>query len=154
MSPGQTTHEFRRYETWSHSAASASFLTDLYAQHGATSPRPVFRLLMIVAGRRGSDERRLAAIARSVVSFPLVQRRLWLTIVDELGAAQSVDGLDSPMWHVMDQGAAAGNRAVGATVGGARRSLFAKIQDGARKSVDILVAFGQGSWLWPNVTQN
>lgn len=99
MGPEQLKRKLHRYESWSHSIAGQRFLADLYRRHGAAEPKPMFRVLFVVADRQGNDPRRLATFAPLLAGFPALRRRVWLTTVSDLSAAGQT-GLDKVLWHV------------------------------------------------------
>jgi hypothetical protein len=102
MNRKQLRAKFQRYIAWSKSTAGQQYLTDLYCRHGATDPRPVFRLLMIVKDRTNTDnQRRLAEVVAVVKNLPEpTGNRLWLTTVDRIQAYHDAGGvLASAIWQ-------------------------------------------------------
>lgn len=103
MNRKQLRAKFQRYVVWSKSAAGQQYLNDLYRRHGATDPRPVFRLLVIVKDRANiDDERRLAEVAAVVkdIQEP-IRKRLWLTTVARIQTVRCAGGVLAPiLWQV------------------------------------------------------
>ena len=78
--------KYRRYAAWIASQAGQQYLIDLYRSHGAQSPRPTFRLLMIARDRSGQDDhRRLRELYAAAKGLPAaMQDRLWFASVTDL----------------------------------------------------------------------
>lgn len=103
MNRKQLQAKFQRYVGWSKSAAGQQYLVDLYRRHGATDPRPVFRLLVVVKSRTiTDDQRRFAEIAAVVKRLPgPIRNRLWLTTVTRIQANHDTEGVfASSLWQV------------------------------------------------------
>jgi hypothetical protein len=85
------------YAVWSDSSESQQFLVDLYRSHGATQPRPHFRLLWVMHNRLGqSDEVRLLQLLQAAADTPpAVRHRMWCTTANTLGTAST---LNAPVW--------------------------------------------------------
>jgi hypothetical protein len=101
MNRKQIKAKYRRYQAWSESTAGQAFLLDLYRRHGATDPRPTFRLLMVARDRVGTDDdKRLLDLFRPIVSLPAaLQDRVWLTTVSSLRQYQRDPlPLAAPIW--------------------------------------------------------
>jgi len=101
MNRKQIKAKYRRYQAWSESAAGQTFLLDLYRCHGATDPRPTFRLLMVGRDRTDTDDgKRLFELFRSAVAMPpSLQDRIWLTTVSSLRQYQHASlPMAAPIW--------------------------------------------------------
>lgn len=102
MNRKQLRTKFQRYVVWSKSTAGQQYLTDLYRRHGATDPRPVFRILVIVKDRTNTDDqRRLAEVATVVKHLPeSIRSRLWLTTVARIQTYHDAGGVLAPtLWQ-------------------------------------------------------
>ncbi|MSR56986.1 MAG: hypothetical protein EXS05_04865 [Planctomycetaceae bacterium] len=65
------TAKMGRYSEWAVSEEGRRFLIELYRRHGATDPRPSFRLGIVCAeSRYGAVDRRVAAIQRTAYNQP------------------------------------------------------------------------------------
>ena len=86
MNAKQIRAKYGRYAAWSQSATGQQYLLDLYRQHGASEPRPTFRLLVVARGRTGqNDEQRMQELWAPVAKLPApLQDRLWFTTVADL----------------------------------------------------------------------
>lgn len=84
MSEGQWKAKLRRYEAWSRAEAGNRWLTDLYAANGATSPRPVFRVLVVA--NRGPRKQQL--LEWSEARRESLKGRLWFTCVNEIAESR------------------------------------------------------------------
>jgi hypothetical protein len=82
--------KYARYLAWSQSATGKQYLIDLYRHHGASEPRPIFRLLVIARSRTGKDDqRRMLELRRPAAKLPaMMQDRMWFTTVDDLCRGQ------------------------------------------------------------------
>lgn len=102
MNQKQIRAKYARYLAWSQSTAGQQFLIDLYRRHGATEPRPTFRLLIIARSRTGKDdERRMAELWRPATNLPAaMQIRMWFTTVEELCRRQyETTPLEAAIWE-------------------------------------------------------
>ena len=98
----QIREKYARYLAWSQSAGGKQYLIDLYRRHGATEPRPTFRLLVIARSRTGKDDQqRMLELRRPVAKLPAaMQDRLWFTTVADLCRRQhDPSPLDAAIWH-------------------------------------------------------
>ena len=84
MNQKQVKAKFSRCQAWAKSETGKEYLLNLYHRHGATDPRPVFRLLVVVKNRSDDDERRLEEVLAAAGCFPLVLDRLWIASVADL----------------------------------------------------------------------
>ena len=86
MNRKQLEAKFGRYAAWAKLDLGRAFLIDLYRRHGATEPRPTFRLLMVARSRTGqNDSTRAAELSKGTSQARIVIRdRVWLTTVDAL----------------------------------------------------------------------
>ena len=94
--------KYARYLAWSQSAAGKQCLIDLYRHHGATEPRPTFRLLVVARSRTGKDDQqRMLELRGPVAKLPAVmQDRLWFTTVAALRSCQDYPlPLDAAIWR-------------------------------------------------------
>ena len=94
--------KYARYLAWSQSAGGKQYLIDLYRRHGATEPRPTFRLLVIARSRTGQDDQqRMLELRGPIARLPAaMQDRLWFTTVDGLRCCQRHTlPLDAAIWH-------------------------------------------------------
>jgi hypothetical protein len=101
MNAQQIHAKFVRYEAWSQSASGQQYLINLYERHGATSPRPTFRLLVVARSRTGlDDDGRLSELLTATNRAPAsLRRRFWLTTVAALREHQQDDHpLDAYVW--------------------------------------------------------
>lgn len=104
MNRKQLSEKLQRYAVWSESAGGQQYLTNLYDRHGATEPRPVFRLLIVTRDRTsGDDQRRLAEVATVTSQLPQrIRNRIWLTTVARIHIHSStVDNLLAPAVWVL-----------------------------------------------------
>lgn len=101
MTPKQLRSKFRRYDSWAQSEAGNNFLLDLYRKHGATNPRPAFRILVAAKDRDGTNDLgRATAIGAAAARWPRVTSSLWLTTLAHLRAIQgAVEPLNGPIWY-------------------------------------------------------
>lgn len=85
MSMSQIESKYRRYEMWASSTNGREFLTNLYQQHGASNPRPIFRVLFVV-GEHGcaNPVHRIADLLSAVWPLATLRDRLWLTTTTEM----------------------------------------------------------------------
>lgn len=101
MNAKQIRQKYRRYTAWSTSQAGQQYLIDLYRSHGAQSPRPMFRLLMVARDRAGQDDhRRLSELHAPTMALPTtMQDRLWFASVTDLQQHQEDRlPLAAPIW--------------------------------------------------------
>jgi hypothetical protein len=104
MNRKQIARKYQRYAAWSNSPVGQQYLIDLYRQHGAVNPRPVFRLLIVASDRTGqNDHHRLRELWEPVKKLlPMMQKRLWFTTVNDLCRWQyhyHFRPLDAAIWH-------------------------------------------------------
>lgn len=92
-SPTRLGQKLERYADWAASPEASQFLIDLYRRHGAHSPRPRFRLLVIAQNRRtGNDEVRLRQVLRECAGLERsMVARVWVTTAQRLTQADSID---------------------------------------------------------------
>jgi hypothetical protein len=85
------------YEAWSECDQTRQFLIELYGRHGASRPRPHFRLLYVMHNRRGfADDRCVEQLARAATeATPALRRRIWCTTAAALATASN---LCAPIW--------------------------------------------------------
>ena len=98
----QIREKYARYLAWSQSAAGKQYLIDLYRRHGASEPRPTFRLLVIARSRTGKDDQqRMLELCGPVAKLPAaMQDRLWFTTVAAMRSYQDDPlPLDAAIWH-------------------------------------------------------
>jgi len=101
MNRKQIRAKYNRYAAWAASAAGKEYLVSLYRRHGATDPRPVFRLLIVGRSRTGNDDQqRLRELRGPVAKLPAsLQDRLWFATVADLHRWQSQPRpLDAAIW--------------------------------------------------------
>ena len=131
MNAKQIEMKYRRYEAFAHSEAGQRYLTGLYRTHGATEPRPTFRVLIVAMDKAGAnDESRLCDLARAAGEFPAALRdRLWFTTVAAIRDHQhQTTPLDATIWlrcRDVPGLPPPGSPRVGA--GSARHSLFSRL---------------------------
>ena len=71
MNEEQIRKKYARYLAWSQSFGGKQYLIDLYRHHGATDPRPTFRLLVIARSRTGQDDQqRMLELRKPVAKLP------------------------------------------------------------------------------------
>jgi hypothetical protein len=102
MNAKQIRAKFARYAAWSQSAPSQHYLINLYGQHGAKEPRPVFRLLVVARSRTGlDDDGRLSELRTAASRLPTgLRQRVWLTTVAALREHQHDDPpLGANVWQ-------------------------------------------------------
>jgi hypothetical protein len=108
MNKKQLEIKLQRYAIWAESAVGREFLTDHYSRHGATNPRPVFRLLVVVKDRTNTDDqRRLEEFAAIMQKLPEpFRKRLWLSTVARIRAIENLESILSPsLWQIGNRGA-------------------------------------------------
>ena len=113
MNQKQIRAKYARYTAWAGSAAGKQYLIDLYRRHGATEPRPTFRLLVIARSRTGKDdERRMTELITPTAKLPTTIRdRMWFTTVANLCHCQGQPlPLEAAIWR---RGADARQRGTG-----------------------------------------
>ena len=101
MNVKQIRQKYRRYAAWSASQSGQQYLIDLYRTHGAQSPRPTFRLLMVARDRSGQDDhRRLRELYAAAKGLPTaMQDRLWFASVADMQSHQRDSlPLAAPLW--------------------------------------------------------
>ena len=94
--------KYAGYLAWSQSAAGKQYLIDLYRRHGATEPRPTFRLLVIARSRTGKDDQqRMLELCRPLAKLSAaMQDRFWFTTVAALRSCQDdLLPLDVAIWR-------------------------------------------------------
>ena len=86
MNRKQIARKYQRYVAWSNSPSGQQYLIDLYRQHGAENPRPVFRLLVVASDRTDqNDHRRLRELCDPIKNIsPAMQNRMWFTTIASL----------------------------------------------------------------------
>jgi hypothetical protein len=103
MNRKQIWAKYRRYTAWAESPAGKQYLVDLYHHHGATEPRPTFRLLIIARSRIGNDDdhhRMLELLAVAAKLPATLKDRLWFTTVADLCHWQHDPlPLDAAIWR-------------------------------------------------------
>lgn len=102
MNQKQITRKFQRYAAWANSSVGKQYLIDLYRQHNAENPRPVFRLLMVASDRTGkSGYRRLRELCGSVDKLSeKIQDQLWFTTIADLQQLQNCTlPLEGGIWR-------------------------------------------------------
>lgn len=102
MNQKQIRAKYRRYVAWSQSPTGKQYLTDLYRRHGATEPRPTFRLLVVARSRTGRDDpHRMLELSEPIVKLPAaMQDRFWFTTVAALRSCQDdLLPLDAANWR-------------------------------------------------------
>lgn len=102
MNRKQIRAKYNRYAAWAASAVGKEYLIGLYHRHGATDPRPTFRLLIVARSRTGTDDQgRLRELRAPVAKLPsLLQDRLWFTTVADLEHWQRHPRpLDAAIWR-------------------------------------------------------
>lgn len=100
MNRKQLRAKFARYHAWAESNASKEYLIGLYRRHGATEPRPSFRLLIVAKDRSDNDERRVAEVLTAAASSPSVVDRIWIAAVADLRQHQHDSlPLGSAVWR-------------------------------------------------------
>ncbi len=104
MSMRQIEAKFARYEAWATSSSGQEFLTDLYHRHGATNPRPGFRLLLVAGNRTNpSESDRVADLLATASGFVEVQKRAWFTTCAELCQHQfDAAPLSASIWRKVE----------------------------------------------------
>jgi hypothetical protein len=85
MSEGQWKAKLRRYEAWSHAEAGNRWLTDLYSAYGATSPRPLFRVLTVAT----REERKSQLVKWSQDHRGMLSGWLWFTSAGKISQCRS-----------------------------------------------------------------
>lgn len=80
MSESQWIAKLRRYENWAISEAGNRWLKDLYASNGATTPRPVFRV--VIAAKTRARLEQLTEWSR--ICNDRLHGRLWFTCVADI----------------------------------------------------------------------
>jgi hypothetical protein len=101
MNVRQITAKFRRYATWARSDSGQSYLIELYRRHGATDPRPNFRILLVADDRNGStgNDRMVDLITATLSQSAAIREKCWFTTIDDLREHQHDDlPLDAPVW--------------------------------------------------------
>jgi hypothetical protein len=90
MNAKQIRAKYNRYAAWSQSASGQQYLLDLYRQHGASEPRPTFRLLVVARSRTGQDDHRRMQELRAPAAklSGALRDRLWFTTVADLCRCQ------------------------------------------------------------------
>jgi len=85
-SPTRVAAKLQAYAEWAATPATEDFLLDLYRRHGAQTPRPQFRLLLVVHDRRGVvDATRLRQCLGATLTLPRSMRhRTWLVGASDL----------------------------------------------------------------------
>jgi hypothetical protein len=84
----ESTTRFREklfaYQLWSDTEIAQQFLIELYRTHGASQPRPQFRLLCVMHSRLGqSDDARLLQLVDAAAGIdPIMRRRIWCTTAE------------------------------------------------------------------------
>jgi hypothetical protein len=102
MNPKQIARKYRRYEAWGQSAVGQQYLIELYHRHGASEPRPVFRLLVVARSRTSKgDDRRMSELCAQAGTLSATMRyRVWFTTVAELCRWQGHDlPLEAAIWR-------------------------------------------------------
>lgn len=96
-SPTRIGQKLQKYLEWGNSPEAQKFMVELYRAHGASTPRPQFRLLFVAQNRRfGNDWTRLNQVFNEALRLPQVMRqRIWATTVTALADAS---GIDAPIW--------------------------------------------------------
>jgi hypothetical protein len=85
MTKDQLKAKFWRYEMWATSLRGREFLIDLYRRHGAKSPHPAFRILVVACDReQNHDHRRLVMLRDAAQPFPTVDSRLSVAAASDL----------------------------------------------------------------------
>ena len=98
----ESTTRFREkllaYHLWSDTEATQQFLIELYRTHGASLPRPQFRLLCVMHSRLGqSDDARLLQLVDAAAGIDTdMRRRIWCTTAQLLGKSKDLAG---PIWR-------------------------------------------------------
>lgn len=100
MNKRQLRAKFARYHAWAESDQGKQFLLELYRRHGASNPRPSFRLLVVAKDRGDHDERRVAAVLSAACSYPAVLNRIWIaTVADLQKHQQDLLSLGAALWQ-------------------------------------------------------
>ena len=97
----QIREKYARYLAWAQSAGGKQYLIDLYHRHGASQPRPTFRLLVIARSRTGKDDQqRMLELRGPVAKLPAALKdRLWFTTVANLHESQDcAHPLEEAIW--------------------------------------------------------
>lgn len=100
MNRKQLRAKFARYRAWAESETGKEFLLGLYRRHGATDPRPSFRLLIVAKDRGDNDEGRLAELLTAAMPYPTVLDRIWIATIAGLRNHQhDAMPLGSAVWQ-------------------------------------------------------
>jgi hypothetical protein len=100
MNKKQLRAKFARYQVWAECDIGKEYLLNLYRRHGATDPRPTFRVLVVAKDRCDNDERRVAEVLAAASSFSAVLHRTWITTVTRLKERQNdALPLGSAVWR-------------------------------------------------------
>jgi hypothetical protein len=97
----ESTTRFREkltaYQLWSDTDVAQQFLIELYRTHGASQPRPQFRLLCVMHSRLGqNDDARLLQLVDAAAGIDTdMRRRLWCTTAELVGKSKDLAG---PIW--------------------------------------------------------
>ncbi len=86
MNLKQIDEKYRRYAAWGHMEAGQTYLIDLYRRHGATDPRPNFRVLFVADDRTGTGghSRMRELYSTALKQSGSARDRLWFTSVGQL----------------------------------------------------------------------
>lgn len=101
MNREQLETKFQRYDDWSRSTTGCEFLLGFYERHGARTPRPEFRILVVTTGRAGTKadarEKEIRAAAR--VASRATYNRVWTTTTENLCTVKVGDSaLNEALW--------------------------------------------------------
>ncbi len=125
------------YSLWIETDDAQRFLVDLYRRHGASRPRPEFRLLCVMHRRRGEeDDAALRQLVRAAADGPpSMRRRIWCTTAQALAEEGT---LEAAIWlrladveGAFEEAASTSGRALSRRLAAAQRtaprqSLFPK----------------------------
>lgn len=92
MSLRQIRQKLRRYADWKQTSRAQAFLEDSFRTLGAQKPRPVFRVIMICAGKPGINVRKRAKAINGLAQGIAAQiaDHFWVVPWDGVGTTQNL----------------------------------------------------------------